>query len=197
MSKRIPIAPALPKWDEDPPDASSRHMHVMCPKPSMPVQAMAVAYSAIGTYVHWFLDPSMKGKGRTVPHTDPPEKCYCCTVQGQKPRWHGYLAAWYVRQSRHVILDISLNAAQSCPALVPSNNFDLRGCMVTLKRIGKSPNSPVVAEVEPRRVELDKVPGSFDVIRSLMRLWGVREDGSWRLDDLDGPYHQQQERRRG
>lgn len=189
MSKKIPMDPMPVQWDSDPPDSSKRHMHVCTPRPSVPVYAMSVAPAAIGCYVHWFLDPAMKGKGRTVPHIDPIDRCYCCTVQNQKPRWHGYLAAWHPRWYRHVILDISLNAAQSCPALIPSNNVDLTGCMVLLKRIGTSPNSPVIAEVEPRRIDLDKLPATFDIKRSLCRLWGCHDDGGWRLDDLDGPYH--------
>jgi hypothetical protein len=158
----------------------------MTPQVGVPLRLLALANAPLGVYVHWLQNPKQRGGGRTVPHTTPDDTCPICVEQNQRPRWHGYLACWWEHSSRFVVADLSLHAVQSCPELVPSHPFPLRGCYVTLSRIGKSNNSPVKATVMRSTIAPTDLPEPFDVRAALMRMWGLSPSEHLREDDLEG-----------
>lgn len=167
-----------------PPDASERFIPILTPKVGLPVNALIVGSSALGTYVHWVPNERQHGSGRTVPHTTPDDTCPICVERNQRPRWHGYLAAWQPRLFRYCIIDCTVHCVQSCPDLSPASGLDLRGMSVLLKRVGTSNNSPVIAELDKRTWPVDKIPADFDVYASLLRVWGLTDTRNLRLDDL-------------
>jgi hypothetical protein len=55
-----------------------------------------------------------------------------------------------------------------------------------LRRIGKSRNSPVSAELVQAKRDEKTLAADFDVSAALMRLWGETSARNWRIDDLEG-----------
>jgi len=169
-----------------PPDASDRYVPILSPQPGIPSRFLILGHAVLGCLVHWVSDERMKGGGRTVPHTTPDDTCPVCVSRNQKPRWHGYLACWWEHSSRYVLADLTVHAVQTCPSLVPASGLDLRGMSLLLRRIGKSRNSPVSAELVQAKRDEKTLAADFDVSAALMRLWGETSARNWRIDDLEG-----------
>ena len=173
--KRISLAAAPP-----PPEA--KYIPIWQPKPGCPLRAMFVSSRLVGVYLHWDEDPTYKGKGRNVPHVDPPSECRWCRLP-QSKRWHGFAGAWVPEFSRYCLLDITASALHECPKLHPAALIDLRGRGVILRRIGKHSNSPVTAELAELPMPADRVPKDIDVPAVLRRLWGLPPEFPFGEDD--------------
>lgn len=181
MSEPRDIRPRTVVFDVPTPPASDRWVPILTPWPSRPVKALILSTRAVGVLVHWEKSPAMVGSGRTVPHTVPDDMCPLCVELNQRPRWHGYLAAWIRDPGRYAILDITVHAVHTCPSLNPTSAINLRGRELLLKRTGKAANSPVSAELSDPVKLTAELPLSFDVTQSLMRLWGYKSTSLWQL----------------
>lgn len=139
-----------------------RYVPVVTVKKGRPLQATIVNAGLRGLYVHW-------DEGRSYPCKAGGPNCVSCN-RGVARRWKGYLGCWFPQWSRYGIVEITVNAVRTCPALI-NQARNLRGLNLRLERVGKSTNSPVKAELSTLPMSLMETPASFDVEPHLHQLF--------------------------
>lgn len=173
--KRISLAAAPP-----PPDA--KYIPIWQPKPGCPLRAVFTSSALVGVYLHWEATTGQPGRGKNVPHIDPPSECPFCRIP-QSKRWHGFAGAWMPEVSRYCLLDITPSALHQCPALHPAALVNLRGRCVIMRRTGRHANSPIEVELGASPLDMDRVPKDIDVSAVLRRIWGLPVDFPFGEDD--------------
>jgi len=150
-------------WDNEAPSKQHQFIPIISPRPHSRTVCVITSDTWIGAYTHFY-------DNRTRPCLDLVEHCEGCQRK-QAKRWKAYLCGILVPSHRQVIIEITLGALDSCPAL----RFDkgqLRGKKITLIRNGSARNAPVCVQLETLR-GLENLPQPFDLMESLCRVWGV------------------------
>lgn len=173
------MSPPKIKWASAPLPSDRKYVEIVSARPKLPVFALITSSQLIGVYTHWQPPTKTWDKGRTVPCLGDEIFCSGCQARRSK-RWKGYLGCFNRRHSKNIIVEVTAEAANACPALIDPTN-DLRGKIIELERIGDKHNSPVMARVvsPPGKVY---IPAAFNVHAQLARLWGFEELG-WMGDD--------------
>lgn len=104
-------------------------------------------------------------------------KCPYC-IKGLARRFLGYAAAMRSDTNEPCIVEITEGAARKLRemGLLPGK---LRGYSLTLFRLKDYVNAPV--QVEALKLSRQDLPPSFDVLPSLLRLWGWNDDNGGAL----------------
>jgi hypothetical protein len=162
-----PFVAGTPQWAPTPPLAPIEYIPVVWPKPKIKVRGYCLAERPEGCWGHYV--PS-GDKGRTICCVGRENGCVYCGPWSSL-RWQGYIPILDGDLGRVTIAQLTKEAAARCPALHdPRRN--LRGCLLTLERVGKKGNGMVQAEildVNPK----PRLPPCPDTKAQLHRLWGL------------------------
>jgi hypothetical protein len=153
-------------WTATPPPPERLKIEVWNPRPGNPVVACVLSERIVGVYSHFL--PDQKA---TVPCLAPGAFCEHCVLAGPR-RWQGWLAGLSYSTGRLYLVQVTTNAARSCPVLLQPK-VTLRGGRLTLQRRGEANNSPVQASFLSG-VPKKELPPAFDVVAQLLTLWGLR-----------------------
>lgn len=145
-----------------------RWWKVIAPQGKVPLTVTILDDQWVGFWTHWIQD-RWNPKGRVVQcegHAD------CPFCKAAKPiRWTGYAAAVVHHPREDRVLALTEGAARDLKPQL-ENRGSLRGLTVVLQRHLPHPNAPVHAKVVAE-VSEDKLPPAFDIMPSLMRMWGL------------------------
>ncbi len=134
--------------------------------PYQPSSVVLVSGKLIKTEVHYWCE-------RTVPHTEPAASCAPCRDGWQRPKWYGF-ALVQIATGKLNIARITEKAAESCPLLL-DETIDLRGKLLVLERIKKSPRGEMRATLKPGPNLVHLAP-ELDLWPILLNLWGIHPD---------------------
>lgn len=147
-----------------------RFYHVISPRREVTIDAVLLADTFFGKWIHWV--ETVPGKGVTIP-CDETEHCTHCKL-GYPHRWNGYIAALDSRSRDFFVLALTEGCARQLLDHLPQYGT-LRGLQFLFIR-GKE---KVNARVEPRLVgkcSEGVVPQEFSIHSSLSRLWGINAE---------------------
>ena len=168
--------------DEPPPPAHLRRYSLLTARPGEELRVLLTSPKLITCRTHYH--PS-----ESKPHvTSGP--CPWCAGRGT-PRWKGYACCVHVITGKAAIVEVTLNAVQTCPGL-EAKKTSLRGQVLTLRRRGSAPNAPVLANLEPANGTLARIPlpAPFDLWQALLTIWNVSDEEvaklSGRITDREG-----------
>lgn len=134
--------------------------------PYVPTSAVLVSSKLEQTEIHYW-------GGRSVPHTKPAESCEPCRDGWQAPKWYGF-ALVQLQGGKLCIARITRCAADSCPILT-DKAANLRGKLLTLSRVKKSPQGEMRAELRDIP-PLTHLAPELDLWAILLNLWGLHPD---------------------
>lgn len=147
---------------------SKRWWKVIAPQGRVPLRGTILDDVWVGFWTHWIQD-RYNPKGRVV-QCEEHEACPFC--KSAKPlRWTGYVAAMMENPKEDRVLALSEGAARDLKREL-DNRGSLRGLQVVLQRFLPHPNAPVHVKVVGVLAP-DGTPPTFDIIPSLMRMWGL------------------------
>lgn len=151
-----------------PAEPNKRWWKVIAPKGKTALKATILDDDWIAFWTHW-VHNELNPKGRVV-LCDGEQNCRLCK-DGFGLRWTAYAAAktWYP-DALHV-LAITEAAARTL-RLERDKRGTLRGLVVILQRMLPHNNAPVHVSVCGMDAP-ENVPPSFDVMPSLLRMWGL------------------------
>jgi hypothetical protein len=110
-------------------------------------------------------------RGRSTPCTG--NDCEACEG-GMRPRWTGYVFLQSATK-RLVIFEFTARGFNSFQNMLVSMKDDLRGAMMTAKRMGSRPNGPLLVAFEEERRDPGSLPPVPDLREILERIWEVKE----------------------
>lgn len=154
------------------PGPVARWLPVIFPLPEQPALDLVIlSQELVGVLGHWNgarFTPCL-GPRQGDEHV-PEFHCSFCR-DGAPRRWRGYLGALLARQGRQAIVELTQRAVQDCPVIIAQRN-DLRGRRLRVRRLGKSRQGRVVAELlGTDRLADNQLPPPPAVEASLMALW--------------------------
>lgn len=153
-------------WDDDGPDRTLEFIPIISPRPHQKLAVVITSDSWTGAYTHFY-------NQRTHPCLGEAPLCEGCSRRFAR-RWKAYLCAIMVPGGRRVIVELTVGALDSCPALRHDRGA-LRGKKLNLWRRGDARNAPVMASLETLK-GLEGLPPAFDLMESLCRVWGVHRE---------------------
>jgi len=160
------VGPVGINWNDDGPSRIDHYIPIVSPRPHQKLVCVITSNAWVGCYTHFF-------NNRTHPCRDSMNHCEGCQRRHAR-RWKAYLCGIMVPGGRHVIIEMTVNALDSCHGLRHDRN-QLRGKKITLWRRGDSRNAPVQALLETMK-GIDGLPQPFDLQDALCRVWGVRHE---------------------
>lgn len=179
MSARPHIDGRQVHFNAPTPKLEERWIPVAKVLPGKPLRGTIISQRPLSVLTHWVCADGIVKNGRTVPHLGTDDRCALCVSLNQVPRWQSYVAIWLTNPARYALLQITLNAAQTCAPLQAGNGLNLRGLPFEAARVGKAANSPVVIRLTLERVAEELLPVEVNVRPALLRLWGCSSSGEW------------------
>ncbi len=169
-----------------PPREGPPIVHILSAPPSGKMVAVILDGPVKGYLVH-YVDK------RTRPHIEPKHLCPYCPMQSSV-RWKGYLPVWVPLLKQFKILELTEGAYRYCKELHDATAHDLRGKGIEIFRMRPGRQSPVVCKLTERYQ--GRVPATFDVHDTLLRIWRCHPDqqapddqGDDQTDPLSGGDH--------
>jgi len=154
------------QWDSDGPSQQTQFVPIVSPRPHQKLACVITSDTWVGTYTHFY-------DRRTHPCLGDADNCEGCRRRHAK-RWKAYLAGVMIPGHRNVIIELTVNALDSCHAL-RHDRHQLRGKKITLWRRGDARNAPVMCMLETIK-GIEHLPPAFDLMDSLCRVWGVQHE---------------------
>lgn len=113
-------------------------------------------------------------RGRTVGCSRP--NCPGC-LDHCPMRYEAYVGLYSADSKRHIILGLTVGAIRQLVDQVGRLD-SIRGLMIACTRSSKRINARVILETRAMVADMTALPGSFEVLEHLERIWGVesRED---------------------
>ncbi len=131
---------------------------------SSALQAIVTSENLIGCHTHYY-------GGRTVPCEGP----NCPAHQEGLPfRWHAYLSAIETKTNLHFLFECTAQAAEAFIQYRDAYHT-LRGCYFQAKRWKPRPNSRVIIQTKPCKLDEVILPSPPDLIKVLAILWGISD----------------------
>lgn len=163
-------------WGEEIDVPRRPHIYrVISPKPREPHCVGVMLCSQLTrVHTHYIKGIVPGAKGRPAPHWTPYTECEGCMLLNQRPRVKWYGPIFLPGNSRIAIAEFTEGAPEVEPRIV-DKEFDLRGWMVRLYRLGNDPRSRMGVELI-RREDPKKLPKDVPVKPSLAVLWGLQEN---------------------
>ena len=153
------------QWDHEPPKESRSIVWQIRRTPTgKKAGGLILSHRLVGTHTHFW-------HGRTRPCNQ--TSCEACD-QGQKPRWHGYLALTDRELKERWITEIPALAADAVDRYFGEHRT-LRGAWINLGRVNNKPNGRVVCSLRDSGVAAGLLPEGPTLQPILMRMWEVRE----------------------
>lgn len=107
-------------------------------------------------------------RGRTVGCSNP--NCPGCAAHCAM-RYEAYLGLYSPETKNHIILGLTVGAVRQL--VDQTGRLDaIRGLMIACRRASKRPNARVVLETRAMVADMSALPGSFEVLEHLERIWG-------------------------
>ena len=152
-------------WQNRPDEESgvSNYQIVRTPQ-GKEVQAIVLSEQLVGTKLHYW-------RGRSVPCSGP--DCEACKG-GNVARWKGYVLITNRACSQVYIFEFTQRAFDAFDRFFTEKGT-LRGAIMTAKRLGKRPNSPLSITFEAGRHDEDLLPPEEDIAQMLSRMWETRK----------------------
>jgi len=135
------------------------------------VELVVLSHDVVGRVTHFF-------QKRTRPCTR--EGCPACAA-GVRKEWHGYIACWYERQQRKVILEVTAGPGRGLGRMFDQFRT-LRGCTIVLGRKDNRPNGEVWLRGGREVMSGVTLAPEPDLRPILLRMWQVE-----RLCEPDAP----------
>lgn len=168
--------------DEPPPPPHLRRYSLLSARPGEELRVLLTSPNLLTCRTHYATSESK-------PHvTKGP--CPWCAGRGV-PRFKAYACCIHAITGKAAIVELTLNAVQSCPTLRDPKGT-LRGQQLVLRRRGVASNAPVVARLEPPNITQSRwsLPAPFDLWAALLTIWNVNEEDiaklTGRITDQDG-----------
>jgi hypothetical protein len=156
-------------WDAQGVPPPRPFVEVVGPRWGADLVGLVVTPVMVSLFTHFVPKIEDAWKSQIEPHIDPPTQCRGCRLARPK-RWKGYVGCYGFSRKTYWIAEITADAARSCPQL-SDRSKSLRGLQLTLHRMHRAANAPVLATLAtPRQGTI--LPGPIDVPAALMRLWG-------------------------
>jgi hypothetical protein len=108
---------------------------------------------------------------RTQPCTG--ATCPLC-LDGNVPRWHGYISIVNPATRHHVVLELTALAATPIHEFATRGNA-LRGAEITATRLGNRPNSPVEIQISAADIDHANLPPPVNLVAFLEHLWHEKQ----------------------
>lgn len=159
--------------DQPPPPKTQRCYEIISAKPGIESSVLLTSTRLTQVRTHYV-------GGESKPHVAKGRCPWCEQRFGL--RWKAYGCGVHPISGKAVLVEVTLNAVHTLPALVdPGNN--LRGRLLKLYRRGQSPRSPVMARFDqlPPSLAKMRLPPAFDLQAALFALWRLSEDDLRRL----------------
>lgn len=154
--------------DEPPPPPHLRRYSLWAAKPGEELRVLLTSPRLLVCRTHY-------APGESKPHVIHGPCPWC---QGRTtPRWKAYGCACHTITGKSGIVEVTLNAVQSCPALDDPKK-SLRGKLLVMNRRGLARNAPVWARLETPTGTLASwpLPAPFDLWQALLTIWQVSEE---------------------
>lgn len=150
--------------NDGPPPESKSFYPLISPKPGTETVSLIASERPVSCWKHY-----VEGVSYPCPRD---RSCPYC-IKHLSPRWMAYLSGFDPISGRACLIELTAGAFHSCKEL-QDVNFNLRGKFIKLTRKGRAPNAPVIAKVEeaPPYAKAWKIPAAFDIVGSLLRMWG-------------------------
>lgn len=139
-----------------------QYRKVYGPRRTTPIRALILGQRILGILTHFDGD-----LGRSIPCSGDGTCGFCMAKLGR--RWKGYIDAIALHMNERCIIEITEGAARSIMEN-PLSKPDLRGKILTLKRLKPHATAPVFAtlEIPPKQ---GAIPAEQDITPDLERFW--------------------------
>lgn len=152
-------------WKDNPPAESRPAPYELRRVGLDPTTGFATGDTPLGVMVHFY-------KGRTRPCVGT-QACEACE-NGNEARWKGYLTLFDPRSREHWIQEYTAQAHEGIKLGIVAHG-SLRGHEICFRRQRRKPNSPMIAEVWIKTIDLRTLPSAPDVKAILRKIWDIPE----------------------
>lgn len=127
------------------------------------LKVLCLSHALIGHDLHYT-------GGRSRPHFE--LDCEHCAAGHRDVRWYGYLATCNLDLSAPTLLEVTKMGAVCVDRYVRSYG-SLRGCELIVSRKADKKNGEQHVVIKQGKMSPDVIPAAPNVVRMLMRMWGV------------------------
>lgn len=166
----------MPAFTNVPPaDPRGTALHLIRTPTHQQLRAVITSEDLLGCFTHFW-------RGRTLPCDV--EDCEACR-QGLPFRWHAWVSCWTSKPSRHLLFEMTAQAAETLVQYREANN-GLRGCEFTAWRPSRKPNGRVCMTTRKSPANDDQLPPGADLVKALSIIWNVALPSFNVMDCLKG-----------
>lgn len=128
------------------------------------IELVILSQSFVGAKLHYW-------RGRSTPCAG--TNCQAC-MDGQRPRWKGYVQAMHKPTKTVVIFEFTDRVYDEFHRNLIGKGT-LRGLTMTTRRLNKKPNGPINVEIGDIREESPHLPKEVNIQGMLDRMWEIRQ----------------------